>query len=72
MTPTTDLAAQIARRNAARRDLMTTYRGKTIAIATNPLTQLPEIVYPESELGGAQPSLYTWHAPSNSYMSIPA
>lgn len=62
MTQTTDL---IARRNAARHDLMTTYRGEMIAISTNPATGLPE-------LGGDRPSLYTWHAPSNSYMSIPA
>lgn len=60
MTQTTDL---IARRNAARRDLMTTYRGEMIAISTNPATGLPE-------LGGNR--LYTWHAPSGSYMSIPA
>jgi hypothetical protein len=70
MTATTDLAALIARRNAARRDIMNTNRGETIRVCANPLTKIPEIVYPESELGGATATLYAWNQATGRYMSI--
>lgn len=51
--------------------LMTTYDGDQIEVATNPLTNRWERIYPESELGGQEPTTLYWVRSHGRYVTIP-
>ncbi len=51
--------------------LMTTYDGDRIEVAHNPLTRRWERVWPESELGGQEPTTLFWCRSAGRYVTIP-